>query len=239
MGWQFFRGLSPIQAISFDLDDTLYANAPVMAHAEQFMVDYLAQHLPHLPRLNVAQWKQKRLALAAQNPELGSDMTALRQACLQQFFIENQTPQADAKVADVMAVFFEVRNQIQLVPEVVQLLAALAQKYPLVAISNGNADIYRMGLGEYFSAAYRPSAGVRGKPYTDMFVQASEHLKLTQPSQLLHVGDHPKSDVVGALNYGAQAVWFDSPYLPADGVPPLVRLPHARIQSLAALFDLC
>ena len=38
---EFFRRLSGIRAISFDLDDTLYDNRPVIEHAEQWMVAHM------------------------------------------------------------------------------------------------------------------------------------------------------------------------------------------------------
>lgn len=40
---QIFKALVPLQALSFDLDDTLYDNAPVIAAAEQAMLSALSE----------------------------------------------------------------------------------------------------------------------------------------------------------------------------------------------------
>ncbi|HLV48782.1 MAG TPA: HAD hydrolase-like protein, partial [Aliidiomarina sp.] len=59
--------------------------------------------------------------------------------------------------------------------------------------------------------------------------------QLQHPSQMLHIGDHPISDVQGALRFGAQALWYNSPFKPAEGVPAVTHLPHATIENLQAL----
>ena len=38
---EFFRRLGAIRAISFDLDDTLYDNRPVIEHAARWMVAHM------------------------------------------------------------------------------------------------------------------------------------------------------------------------------------------------------
>ena len=42
----FYRSTGPIKAMSFDLDDTLYDNRPVIRHVEQQMVLWLHSHHP-------------------------------------------------------------------------------------------------------------------------------------------------------------------------------------------------
>ena len=43
---QIYRSLSPIQAMTFDLDDTLYDNRPVIHHVEEQVALWLFQHHP-------------------------------------------------------------------------------------------------------------------------------------------------------------------------------------------------
>ena len=43
---QLFKALAPITVLSFDLDDTLYDNKPVIAAAEKAMLQALARHAP-------------------------------------------------------------------------------------------------------------------------------------------------------------------------------------------------
>jgi putative hydrolase of the HAD superfamily len=52
----------------------------------------------------------------------------------------------------------------------------------------------------------------------------------------LHIGDHVRSDVLGALNAGCQAAWLNpanSPQ-PQPAKPPLV-LPHLELSDLQQL----
>ena len=42
---QFYRRLKQVKAISFDLDDTLYNNRPIMLAIEDKMVGYFAEKL--------------------------------------------------------------------------------------------------------------------------------------------------------------------------------------------------
>ncbi|RUO18759.1 hypothetical protein CWE08_11050 [Aliidiomarina iranensis] len=232
--WQFHQRLRPFKAISFDLDDTLYDNKPVMIAAEQHVADFVLAKCPESAKLGVLGWRALRDKIAQQNPELASDMTALRLATLEHGLSKFGVEQPKALAEEAMAEFLIARNRVQIPDAVHQLLAALAARYPLVAVSNGNADIQRIGLGDYFQAAYQPGNGNRGKPFADLFVAASEGLKLNHASELLHIGDHPVSDVQGALKFGSQALW----YVPNKPMAGATWLPHARISQLSALYDL-
>ncbi|WP_194757432.1 HAD-IA family hydrolase [Aliidiomarina indica] len=234
--WHFHQRLHPFTAISFDLDDTLYDNEPVIQRAEKLLAEYIAQAWPAVSDLDAQAWRQLRDHVAAEDAELASDMTALRIATLTRGLTQRGVSERQAKaMADEgMERFLQARNDVRIAPEVHQLLADLGTQFRLVAVSNGNADIYRLGLGDYFEMAFHPKLGQRGKPYADLFAAASSHLGLARPQQLVHVGDHPISDVQGALNFGAQAIWF------APKAPPvaMTRLPHATIKDLNALREL-
>ncbi|CUS47894.1 MAG: putative hydrolase of the HAD superfamily [Idiomarinaceae bacterium HL-53] len=231
---QYHRRIEPIHAISFDLDDTLYENIPVMQRAEQHVADFIAKEWPQTASFDRAAWRQLRDQVAASDPVLASDMTALRLATLEQGMSRFGVDDVKVAAQAAMDEFLVARNQVEIAPEIHQLLADLAAKYPLVAVSNGNADIHRIGLGDYFVAAFHPGNGLRGKPYPDMFRAAYQRLGLTHPNQLLHVGDHPISDVHGALEFGAQAAW----YVPSGHRLQTAWLPHLSIREVTALRDL-
>lgn len=233
--WQFHQRLRPFTAISFDLDDTLYDNVPVMLRAEQHVADFLADTYPQTAELDVLAWRALRNQVAAENAELASNMTALRMATLQRTLKEYGIADAERAARAAMAEFLSARNRVEITPEVHALLAQLAEFYPLVAISNGNADVQRIGLGDYFQAAYQPGNGLRGKPFSDMFTAAAQHLLLRDAGQLLHVGDHPVSDVQGAHTFGAQAIWLQPAASGKAESGPATRLPHATISDVQAL----
>lgn len=68
-----------------------------------------------------------------------------------------------------MAYFSYWRSQI-VVPDVThQILSTLAEKFPLAVITNGNADPYACGLGDYFQFVLKAGPDGRAKPFSDMY----------------------------------------------------------------------
>ena len=67
---KIFRGLHTIAALSFDLDYTLYTNAPVIAAAEVAMLTSLQCNKPQLTQNNMTYWQLQRQLVVAQRPEL-------------------------------------------------------------------------------------------------------------------------------------------------------------------------
>jgi putative hydrolase of the HAD superfamily len=108
---------------------------------------------------------------------------------------------------------------VELFADVLPALARLAARWPIVALTNGNADVHRVpGLGQHFHAAL--SAGDLGlaKPAPAVFAAACQRAGAL-PARTLHVGDDPALDVDGALAAGLQAAWVRRPDLPANGTP--------------------
>jgi len=77
-----------------------------------------------------------------------------------------------------------------------------------VALSNGNADVQRVGLGAYFSASLSAQQFGVAKPDPRIF-EAAAAAAAVAPAEVLHVGDDVDTDVMGALNSGLQAVWVN------------------------------
>lgn len=234
---RLYKNLSPIQALSFDLDDTLYPNSSVIAAAELAMQQRLAQLKPDLPHNDPQYWWQQRKLLAAQDAEIRHDVSRWRLLAVEQGLVAQGLSSCEAsEVAELaLGAFLRERTNISISAEVKQLLATLANRFPLVAITNGNADIQRMGIAPYFQFALRAGPDGRMKPYPDLFRHAAARLGI-QTRQILHIGDHVRSDVLGALNAGCQAAWLNpanSPQ-PQAAKPPLV-LPHVELSDLAQL----
>jgi putative hydrolase of the HAD superfamily len=74
-------------------------------------------------------------------------------------------------------------------------------------VSNGNADVVRVGLGAYFSGSVSARDAGVAQPDPRIFHAAAAHLGCA-PQQVLHVGDDHVADVVGAAQAGMQAVWL-------------------------------
>src|SRR5690606_20593838 len=109
---------------------------------------------------------------------------------------------------------------------------------PVAALSNGNADLARIGLDHLFSAQLSACSFGSAKPDPAIFLAACELLAVP-PAEVLHVGDHPEADVAGAARAGLRSCWINR----ADATGRRARWQHAEVEpdlhfdSLAALAD--
>ena len=224
-----------IAAISFDLDDTLWPFLPCLQRAEGVLMQWLIEHAPatasvlHSP---VALRPYRDKAVDA-HPHLKHDLSELRRMAIRALLDEVGEDVTLAEAA--FDVFFAERLRVELYADVLPALARLSQRYPLVALTNGNACIHKAGLTAYFKGSL--SAGTLGaaKPDAAAF-QAAASLVGVAPSQLLHVGDDWALDVVGALNAGAQAAWLVRPPHEAQATTSDDR--HVVIHDVTSLCDM-
>jgi FMN hydrolase / 5-amino-6-(5-phospho-D-ribitylamino)uracil phosphatase len=221
------------RALSFDLDDTLWPIAPVMERAEQRLDAWLATHCPRAHQ----HWPADALrALRDQvyhaHPELHHDFTATRLLCLRAA-LEPHGYGEDAVQAAYWA-FYAARNEVALFPEVTAALERLAARYRLIAISNGNADLERIGLAAHFEFSLHAREHGAAKPSRCIFDAAARRLQLPA-EQILHVGDHPEHDVAAAKAAGMGAVWMDRGLGPA--AEPIAAPRVENLDQLCAWLD--
>lgn len=196
-----------IRAITLDLDDTLWAVAPAILRAEQAVDDYLARHCPATrARFPIAALRQLRERIAAERPDLAHDFTTQRLLCLRHALVACGEDSAHAEAA--FEVFFVERNRVELFADVPAGLPALAERYPLAALTNGNADLARIGLARHFRFSLGAREHGAAKPDPSIFMAACVRLDVT-PDQVLHVGDDPELDVAGAQRAGLRACWIN------------------------------
>lgn len=223
-----------VRAISIDLDDTLWPIWPTIRRAEALLLAWLQHHAPASAALyaSVDYRMQLRESLVAAQPQFGVDLSGLRHATLHHTL---QRAGEDTALADpAFEVFFNARQQVELYADALPALARLAQRYPVVALSNGNADLARMGLGAYFHAALSARTFGVGKPDVRFFAAAAE-VANTPLDTVLHIGDDAALDVAGAHAAGMQAAWVNrTPDAWSHPGPP----PHANTPDLLALCDL-
>ncbi|MDP5186411.1 MAG: HAD-IA family hydrolase [Alishewanella sp.] len=230
---QLFKALQPISVLSFDLDDTLYDNKPVIAAAEAAMLQSLAQHAPMTRGYDSDFWWQQRRLLAKNNPDIRHDIGRWRLLGVEAGLVTLGLTSCEAgEIAELAyQAFWDARTTISVLPEVTELLVSLASRYQLIAITNGNACIKKMGLGDLFEFSLQAGPDGRMKPYADLFLVAAQRLAV-QPSAILHIGDSHRADVMGALNAGCQAAWLDHYQTPVS------ILPHLHFNQLQQLRDL-
>ena len=75
---KFYRPLRPFKAISFDLDDTLYNNHPIMKKAEGDFLIYLNTTYPKLSELDTRQWGLYKNHLVREFPSFINDVSLWR-----------------------------------------------------------------------------------------------------------------------------------------------------------------
>lgn len=207
---EFFRRLGAVRAISFDLDDTLYDNRPVIEHAEQWMVAHMRDRYLETAMYDRSWWHRLKLELQRQQPALVDDVSLCRRVLLQRGLMEGGMNEAMAhqEAESVFAQFLEVRSQIAVPDTTRRILSALAQKYPLVVITNGNVLLERLGLEGQFQHVLKAGGGFRMKPAPDLFSDMARRLQLA-PQQILHVGDDVTTDVAGAVHNGYRSAWLN------------------------------
>jgi putative hydrolase of the HAD superfamily len=130
-------------------------------------------------------------------------------------------------------VFFDERNRVTLYEDALLALQFLSARFPVVALSNGNADIERIGLKPYFRASISAQQFGVGKPDPRIF-HAAAGAADAAPHEVLHIGDDARLDVLGARNAGMQTVWLNR----ADQAWEHAEKPHITVVSLTELCEL-
>jgi FMN hydrolase / 5-amino-6-(5-phospho-D-ribitylamino)uracil phosphatase len=208
------------EVLSFDLDDTLWPVAPVMAAAEQAMLAWLREHHPGIMQGHSSEsMRAIRLSVAQKFPERSHDMTFLRHRALSEMFAA--AGQSRAAADQAFEVFFAQRNRVRLYDDVEQSLRRLSARYRLFAVSNGNADLQRCGIAHLFNGHITAITAGAAKPDARIFAKLCSEAGVAA-GQVLHIGDDPLADVVGATQAGMRAVWInrDAKAWPAQLTPP-------------------
>jgi putative hydrolase of the HAD superfamily len=195
------------KAVLFDLDDTLWPIAPVIAQAELTLYAWLQQHAPRVAAgHSIGSLRQARLDLLARQPELHLDLGALRRAGLHAAF--EHAGEDAAKVALAMDHFFTARNAVALYDDVLPGLERLGRQVLVGSISNGNADLRAIGLSHHFRVSVAAHEFGCAKPDAAIFLAACEALGVA-PHDAVYVGDDVLLDVRGAQQAGLRAVWLN------------------------------
>ncbi len=238
-----------LEAITFDLDDTLWENRGVMQRTEighyAWLDEALAgwleerlsdhgddEHAPAEPgrfaeRFPLEAFIERRVRLAKAHPLRRGDFTWLRRRTLIELLREYglADPHADHWASRAMERFMVLRHEVTPHEEVEAMLETLGQRYRLASITNGNVEVARLALGRHFPVAIAAGELLAPKPDPRPFLAALARLSTT-PARALHVGDSWAEDALPAQRLGIQAAWIgpDDRTLPAG----IHRLDHVR-----------
>jgi len=225
-----------IAAISLDLDDTLWPIWPTIERAERVLHEWLLREAPKTANLLVTPGvlRELREATAKERSDLAHDLSAMRRESIRTAL---RRAGEDPALADpAFEVFFAERQRVTLYDDALPALKWLSERYPLVAVSNGNADVHLAGVGRWFRSAFSAYKFGSGKPHAPIFRAAAASVGLL-PKDVLHVGDDAALDVVGALGAGMQAAWLVRDERPWEhGARPQLIVPnlHALCMALDA-----
>jgi FMN hydrolase / 5-amino-6-(5-phospho-D-ribitylamino)uracil phosphatase len=216
--------------LSFDLDDTLWPVGPVIAAAERELLSWLRERHPEIVSgHDLESLRALRNGVARRFPERSHDLTFLRHRALKDLF--GAAGHAESLADAALEVFFSARNRVEFYDDVRPALSRLRARYRLFAISNGNADLHRCGIGDLFAGHVTAIAAGAAKPDARIYAALLE-MAGVEAAQVLHIGDDPLADVVGATRAGMQAVWVNR-----DGRewPAAFAAPPRTVSTLAEI----
>ncbi len=224
--------MNNVKALTLDLDDTLWEIMPIIVRAEQTVHTFLAQHYPRVTeRFDIADIREVRTEVLQRHTGIEHDFTEMRR--LTYALVLERCGYDKNEAESILQMFLDARHDVEFFPDVLPALQILSEKYPLVSLSNGNADVIRLQLGEFFTHSVSArDVGVL-KPHAKIFGTACEHLGLNA-DEVLHIGDHPIEDIKGAADYGMHTVWINR----KEQDWQHDHEPHAQVNDLNQLVDL-
>jgi putative hydrolase of the HAD superfamily len=197
----------PIKAVLFDLDDTLWPIAPVIANAESALYDWLGRNLPGVTRhFTMEQLRELRAEMLQTDTRYQIDLWSLRHATLMHAC--HLAGEDKLQVDQAMSVFSVARNAVTPFDDVVPGLTRLRERFIVGSVSNGFADLQTIGIAHHFATSIAAHQFGRAKPDPSIFYAACDALGVT-PQQTIYVGDDPVLDVQAAQNAGLTAVWIN------------------------------
>ncbi|MCW3039256.1 MAG: HAD-superfamily hydrolase, subfamily variant 3, partial [Solirubrobacterales bacterium] len=189
-----------------------------------------AEHAPKTAaRYDRTAVEQALAAVRDERDDLAHDLGETRRLVLRHLL---DAAGEDPDLAEpAFTVVYAARQKVTLYPEAAAALDRLAARVPLLAVTNGNADLELTGVAHWFVGRLSAEEVGVGKPHPRVFALACEQLG-QDPGDVLHAGDHVEHDVAGALAAGLQAVWVRRDF------PGEAPAGAATVADLGALADL-
>lgn len=218
--------MNEIRTITFDLDDTFWEIHPVIKRAERHLYAWLGENYPRITKMyELADIREIREQVINEMPGRAHDLTFLRQVVLEQ--IGTAAGYGTDFVDDAFDVFDEIRNDVDIFPEVIPALESLQQHFVLIAVTNGNANLEKIGIRHLFHDVVTAVSAGAAKPARKIF-DAAVQAGGAHAAQTLHVGDHPEFDVNGARDAGLKTVWVNrgGEQWPGESQVPDIEVAH-------------
>lgn len=229
-----------LKLLTFDLDDTLWDAKPVLLNAEKKVMAYLQENCPQLLQTFDRQALiEKRIAVYKSQPELRHQISQLRIEAVYSALLDSGFTDAQSRhfAEEAFEVFITARHDIELLPNAWDVLQQLSEEYVLGALTNGNADVRKLAIGQFFSISATAEQLNASKPAADHFEYAMREANVSN-AETVHIGDHAEHDILGAQKLGIGTIWVNlkhdewtHAHQPTQSVTALADLP-AVIASL-------
>ncbi|CAB1222819.1 HAD family hydrolase [Acinetobacter bouvetii] len=218
-----------IQAVLFDLDNTLtHRDQSILAYS-QFLAQTYQHQLQHadisliqaiIRRIDNGGYPKKEWLT---HPSIAASVAY----ALQQELSWNSLPDFD----ELTQFWFQQFGLSAVAMQgASQLLTELKQAgYKLAVISNGGhatrlTILQGLGFSHYFHEIVSSELAGLSKPNPEIFLYTCQKLAV-EPEHCLFVGDHPVNDVQGAMAAGMQALWLQG-FHPATDHQPVHTIQH-------------
>lgn len=222
--------LRPIHAITLDLDNTLWAIDPVIQRAEETLWAWLGEHYPRIhERFSAEDLIAIRHSVMEEHWARHYDFRFLRKKVLEQ--VATESGYDHALVEPAFGIFDEIRNDVELYPDVLGELETLNSRYTVVALTNGNSNLEKIGIRHLFHGVVTATAAGVAKPEKQIFDAAVAEAGVPA-AEILHVGDHPHTDIDGARQAGLQTAWINRN---GDTWPGDLPAPNATVADMTEL----
>ena len=200
-----------IKVITFDLDGTLWDVEPVIVNADKQVFAWLEERTPVITQeLTIEALTKWRMDYYQQHTDLHHQISQIRIDAMRELFLSfgyNATDSCRLS-EEAFAIFIDARHQVTLFENVVPMLEDLHGNYRLGALTNGNANIFKLDIGRYFDFSFSAEQLNASKPATDHFIAAQDYTRCL-PGEIIHIGDHLEHDIYGAQQAGCRNIWFN------------------------------
>ncbi|MBO4815924.1 MAG: HAD family hydrolase [Clostridia bacterium] len=206
--------MSQINAIFFDLDDTLVnsnkaehdASIEFKRNFQEFnkMDDEYFAELWH----KIASKQYERYS----RKEISYEINKINR--IKEMFSSINIQKEDNEAAKIFCIYLKLyEKNWKLFKDAKETLDILKSKYKIGIITNGDGNQQRKkiqltGLENYFSELIISSEVNASKPNKEIFKIACKKIK-ENPENCIMVGDNFKLDIQGAINCGLNAIWVN------------------------------
>ncbi len=197
-----------IRAITLDLDNTLWEIDPVIHRAEAALWSWLSENYPRIPESfsegDVAVLRE--VTIEKYWKHKCHDYRFLRKKVIE--LLAREAGYGAEVVEPAFKVFDDARNNVELYPDVLPDLEVLFSRFTVVAVTNGNANLQTIGIRHLFHDVVSAADVGAAKPARRIFEVAIRKAGVS-PEEILHVGDHPETDVDGGRQAGLRTAWVN------------------------------